>query len=48
MYQVIIESGKHDTQPYIFKNEYQMADFIKLIMRSFDYEVTVTIKKMGV
>ena len=46
MYEVIIETGEHDTQPYKFKTKYEAMDFIDLIMRSFEYEVTVTVRKM--
>lgn len=48
MYQVTIETGNADTQPYIMADMIQVSQFLKLIMKTFNYEVTVTIKEFGV
>lgn len=53
MYQVIIESGDADTQPYILPEQMiwdvapsKLEQFIDLLMPTFNGEVTLTVKKL--
>ena len=46
MYQVIIETGSADTQPYRFESAWDLGEWIRLILTTYNGQVTVTVDKI--